>query len=66
MLDDKLKYEEWETRCQIRDESLQKQLERLWKTNFADSDVSSVVIPSIDDMRAFKMMEQSLKIVEGH
>ena len=66
MLEDKLKYEEWETRCQIREEILQEQLEGLWKTDFADSVVSSVVSPSTEDIRGLKTMEQLLKIVDGH
>ena len=36
----------------MKNEILQEQLERLWKTDFADSVLSSVVSPSIEDMKA--------------
>ena len=39
---------------------------RLWSTDFADSVVSSSVSPSNEDKRALEMMEQSLKVVNGH
>ena len=55
-----------DTKRQIRDEILQEQLERLWSTDFADSVVSSSVSPPIEDKRALEMMEQSLKVVNGH
>ena len=58
--------DEEDTKRQIRDEILQEQLERLWSTDFADSVVSSSVSPSIEDKRALEMMEQSLKVVNGH
>ena len=58
--------DEEDTKRQIRDEILQEQLERLWSTDFADSVVSSSVSPSIKDKRALEMMEQSLKVVNGH
>ena len=58
--------DEEDTKRQIRDEILQEQLERLWSTDFADSVVSSSVSPSIEDQRALEMMEQSLKVVNGH
>ena len=58
--------DEEDTKRQIRDDILQEQLERLWSTDFADSVVSSSVSPSIEDKRALGMMEQSLKVVNGH
>ena len=65
-LDGTLLCDEEDTKRQIRDEILQEQLERLWSTDFADSVVSSSVSPSIEDKRAIEMMEQSLKVVNGH
>ena len=58
--------DEEDTKRQIRDEILQEQLERLWSTDFTNSVVSSSVSPSIEDKRALQMMEQSLKVVNGH
>lgn len=65
-MDGELQYEDTVTKCQIQDEILQEQLERLWKTDFADSVVSSSVSLSIEDKRALDKMDQSLKIVDGH
>ena len=66
VVDGTLLCDEEDTKRQIRDKILQEQLERLWSTDFADSVVSSSVSPSIEDKRALKMMEQSLKVVNGH
>ena len=66
VVDGTLLCDEEDTKRQIRDEILQEQLERLWSTDFADSVVSSSVSPSIKDKRALEMMEQSLKVVNGH
>ena len=57
---------EEDTKRQIRDEIFPEQLEKLWSTDFADSVVSSSVNSSIEDKRALEMMEQSLKVVNGH
>ena len=65
-VDGTLLCDEEDTKRQIRDEILQEQLEKLWSTDFADSVVSSSVSPLIENKRALKMMEQSLKIVRGH
>ena len=65
-VDGTLLCDEEDTKRQIRDEILQEQLERLWSTDFADSVVSSSVSPSIQDKRALEMIEQSLKVVNGH
>ena len=65
-VDGTLLCDEENTKRQIRDEVLLEQLERLWSSDFADSVVSSSVSPSIEDKRALEMMEQSLKVVNGH
>ena len=61
-----LKNEEKETELEIKEEIVQEQLERLWKTDFADSVVSSNVTTSVEDKRALKILEKSLKWVDGH
>lgn len=55
-----------EVKRQIQDEILREQLENLWKTDFADSVVSSSASLSIEDKKALEKMEQSLKMVDGH
>ena len=54
------------TKREIEDEILQEQLEKLWKTDFRDSVVSSSTSPSIEDTKALEKMERSLKMVDGH
>ena len=50
----------------IDDETLQRQLERLWKTDFGDSVVGTKVSPSIEDKMAVNKMEESLRRVGSH
>lgn len=65
-MDGKLLYEDSVTKRQIEDEVLQEQLEKLWKTDFRDSVVSSSTSPSIEDKKALEKMERSIKMVDGH
>lgn len=65
-VDGKLPCEDSETKRQIEDEILQEQLEKLWKTDFRDSVVSSSTSPSIEDKKALEKMERSLKMLDGH
>ena len=65
-LDGRLLYEDSLTKREIEDEILQEQLEKLWKTDFRDSVVSSSTSPSIEDKKALEKMERSLKMVDGH
>ena len=65
-LDGKLPCEDSLTKREIEDEILQEQLEKLWKTDFRDSVVSSSTSPSIEDKKALEKMERSLKMVDGH
>ena len=50
----------------IDDETLQKQLERLWKTDFGDSVVGTKVSPLMEDKMAVNKMEESLRRVGSH
>ena len=52
--------------CEIRDEELRQQLERLWKTDFEDTEVETKVCASVEDKRALEIMEGSLQQVNGH
>ncbi len=45
---------------------LSRGLERLWNTDFADTGVDISVKPSIEDLRALEIMENSLTMVDGH
>ena len=49
------------TELEIKEEIVQEQLERLWKTDFADSVVSPNITTSVEDKRALKILEKSLK-----
>ena len=51
---------------EIRDEELRQQLERLWKTDFEDTEVETKVCASVEDKRALEIMEGSLQQVNGH
>lgn len=62
----KLPCEDSVTKRQIEDEILQEQLEKLWKTDFRDSVVSSSTSPSTEDKKALEKMKRSLKMVDGH
>ena len=52
--------------CEIRDEELHKQLERLWKTDFENTEVETKVCASVKVKRAIEIMEGSLQRVNGH
>ena len=52
--------------CDIDDETLQQQLERLWKADFGDSVVGTKVPPSVEDKMALNKMEESLQRVGSH
>ena len=49
-----------------RDEALLQQVEKFWKTDFVDAICSSKVAMSIEDQKALRTMEDSVKIVSGH
>ena len=55
-----------EVESQARDEELHWQLERLWKTDFENSEVETKVCLLIEDRRALEIMERTLKRVDGH
>ena len=55
-----------ETERQARDEELNQQLERLWKTDFESSEVETRVCASLEDKKALEIMERTLKMVDGH
>ena len=40
--------------------------ERLWNTDFNDLLVDNKIMPSVEDKRALHMMEESVKMVDGH
>ena len=65
-LDGKLPCEDSLTKREIEYEILQAQLEKLWKTDFRDSVVSSSTSPSIEHKKALEKMERSLKMIDGH
>lgn len=52
--------------CDIDNEILQQQLERLWKTDFGDSVVGTKVPPSVEDKMALNKMEESLQRAGSH
>ena len=47
-------------------EDLKHQLERLWKTDFEGSLVETKVCPSLEDKKVLQIMEEMLKVVDGH
>ena len=55
-----------EVECEIRDEELRQQLERLWKTDFENMEVETKVCASVEDQRTLEIMEGSLREVNGH
>ena len=57
---------EEQVKYKIDDETLQRRLERLWKTDFGDSVVGTKVSPSIEDKMAVNKMEESLRRVGSH
>ena len=58
--------EEEQVEYDIDNETLQRQLERLWKTDFGDSVVGTKVSPSVEDKMALNKMEESLQRVGSH
>ena len=52
--------------CKICDEELRQQLERLWKTDFENTEVETKICTSVEDKRALEIMEGSLQQVDGH
>ena len=54
------------TECEIRNEEWNQQLERLWKTDFENTEVETKVCAPVEDKRAFKIMEGILQQVHGH
>ena len=58
--------EEEQVEYDIDNETLQRQLERLWKTDFGDSVVGTKVSPSVEDKMAMNKMEESLQRVGSH
>jgi len=54
------------TERQARDEELNQQLERLWKTDFESSEVDTRVCASLEDKRVLEIMEGTLQMVDGH
>ena len=45
--------------CQAQDEELNRQLERLWKTDFENREVETKVCASLGNKRALVVMERS-------
>jgi len=64
--ENKIQLQTGETERQARDEELNQQLERLWKTDFESSEVETRVCASLEDKRALEIMERTLKMVDGH
>ena len=52
--------------CDIDNDTLHQQLERLWKTDFGDSVIGTTVSPSVEDKIALNKMEESLQRVGEH
>ena len=52
--------------CDIDNDTLHQQLERLWKTDFGDSVIGTTVSPSVEDKLALNKMEESLQRVGEH
>ena len=55
-----------EIALRAQNEELNQQLERLWKTDFENSEVETRVSASVEDKRALEVMERTLKMVDGH
>ena len=49
------------TECQIRNDEWHQQLERLWKTDFENTEVETKVCALVKDKRAFKIVEGILQ-----
>ena len=59
-------YDETKTSYQSDDEMLNHQLERLWNTDCKESESYDKVSPSVEDNKALRVMEDSVKLVDGH
>ena len=46
--------------CEIHDKELHQQLERLWKTDFENTEVETKVCASVEDKRTLEIMEGSV------
>ena len=57
---------QYEIALHAQNEELNQQLERLWKTDFENSEVETRVSASVEDKRALEVMERTLKMVDGH
>ena len=53
-------------RCQVDNDSLTQQLERFWNTDINDSTMDNKMSASVEDKRALHVMEESVKLVDGH
>ena len=54
------------TECEIGNDEWHQQLERLWKTDFENTEIETKVCAPVEDKRAFKIMEGFLQQVHGH
>jgi len=50
----------------VHNETLDRQLEKLWKTNFRDSIVGTRTLPSVEDNKALTKIGESLQRRDGH
>ena len=50
----------------VQNETLDRQLEKLWKTDFRDSIVGTRTLPSVEDNKALTKIKQSLQRRDGH
>ena len=50
----------------VHNETLERQLEKLWKTDFRDSIVGTRTLPSVEDNKALAKIKQSLQRRDGH
>ena len=48
------------------EDNLQNQLERMWRTDFNDRDITLNKTMSIEDNKALKIMQNSVKSIDGH
>ena len=50
----------------VHNETLDRQLEKLWKTDFRDSIVGTRTLPSVEDNKALTKIRESLQRRDGH
>ena len=50
----------------VHNETLDGQLEKLWKTDFRDSIVGTTTLPSVEDNKALSKIRESLQRRDGH